>query len=684
VDGLWIAAHGRKKKKDNQQQPLNSIKVCHCLVLCYHTNDEVYDKCKGIKSMTILTAENLSKNYGERILLNNVNFSIEDGDKIGLIGVNGAGKSTFLKMVADLEVLDGGKLIKGSAVQIEYLPQEPEFDDEATVILQVFKGNSPVMQLLREYEQVLEQSSKRPDDMEWQKKLIELNRQMDIHDAWQLESSAKAILTKLGITDFSATIGNLSGGQKKRIALASALINPSDLLILDEPTNHIDNDTVAWLEDFIAKRKGALLMVTHDRYFLDRVATRIIELDQGQLYSYDGNYSTFVTMKAEREEQRASSERKRQNLFRHELAWIRRGAQARSTKQKARIERFEELSAQKPKNSAGEVEISVGSSRLGRKILSLENVSKEFDGIPFIHDFNYTLLRDDRVGIVGPNGSGKSTLLNLIAGRLACSAGTVEVGQTVKIGYFSQENGEMNQELRVIDYIKEEAGYITTADGQSISAGQMLERFLFPSSVQWMPIAKLSGGEKRRLYLLRILMSSPNVLLLDEPTNDLDIPTLSVLENYLDDFPGAVVAVSHDRYFLDRLVDKIFAFEGDGVITQYIGGYSSYIENRKLSAKETLPKSAKNEKNITEKDPARARPRKFSFKEQREYEQIEGLIADAEQELEKINMAINSAGSNFELLQGLVSSKQQWEHELDALLERWAYLTEVAEEMQKN
>ncbi|MHC1746551.1 MAG: ABC-F family ATP-binding cassette domain-containing protein [Negativicutes bacterium] len=634
--------------------------------------------------MTILTAENLSKNYGERILLNSVNFSIEDGDKIGLIGVNGAGKSTFLKMVADLEVSDGGKLIKGSALKIEYLPQEPEFDDEATVILQVFKGNSPVMQLLREYEQVLEQSSKRPDDMECQKKLIELNRQMDIHDAWQLESSAKAILTKLGITDFSATIGNLSGGQKKRIALASALINPSDLLILDEPTNHIDNDTVAWLEDFIAKRKGALLMVTHDRYFLDRVATRIIELDQGQLYSYAGNYSTFVTMKAEREEQRAGSERKRQNLFRHELAWIRRGAQARSTKQKARIERFEELSAQKPRNSAGAVEISVGSSRLGRKILSLENISKGFDGIPFIHDFSYTLLRDDRVGIVGPNGSGKSTLLNLIAGRLACSAGMVEVGQTVKIGYFSQENAEMNQEMRVIDYIKEEAGYITTADGQSISAGQMLERFLFPSSVQWMPIAKLSGGEKRRLYLLRILMSSPNVLLLDEPTNDLDIPTLSVLENYLDDFPGAVVAVSHDRYFLDRLVDKIFAFEGDGLVTQYTGGYSSYIENRKLSEKEALPKSAKHEKNAAEKDPARSQPRKFSFKEQREYEQIEGLIADAEQELGKIDTAIYSAGSNFELLQSLVSSKQQWEHELDALLERWAYLTEVAEEMQKN
>lgn len=634
--------------------------------------------------MTILTAENLSKNYGERILLNNVNFSIEEGDKIGLIGVNGAGKSTFLKMIAGLEVLDAGKLIKGSAVQIEYLPQEPEFDDEAAVILQVFKGNSPVMQLLREYEQVLEQSFKRPDDKECQKKLIELNRQMDIHDAWQLESSAKAILTKLGITDFSAAIGNLSGGQKKRIALASALINASDLLILDEPTNHIDNDTVAWLEDFIAKRKGALLMVTHDRYFLDRVATRIIELDQGQLYSYAGNYSTFVTMKAEREEQRASSERKRQNLFRHELAWIRRGAQARSTKQKARIERFEELSAQKPKSSAGEVEISVGSSRLGRKILSLENISKEFDGIPFIHDFSYTLLRDDRVGIVGPNGSGKSTLLNLIAGQLTCSAGTIEVGQTVKIGYFSQENGEMNQELRVIDYIKEEAGYITTADGQSISAGQMLERFLFPSSVQWMPIAKLSGGEKRRLYLLRILMSSPNVLLLDEPTNDLDIPTLSVLENYLDDFPGAVIAVSHDRYFLDRLVDKIFAFEGDGLITQYSGGYSSYIENRKLREKETLPKSAKNEKTITEKDPARLRPRKFSFKEQREYEQIEGRIADAEQELEKINRAIHSAGSNFELLQGLVSSKQQMEQELDELLERWAYLTEAAEEMQKN
>ncbi len=634
--------------------------------------------------MAIITAENVTKTYGEKNLLDNVSFSIEAGDKIGLIGVNGAGKSTFLRMVAGLEVAESGKFIRGGNVQIEYLPQEPDFDPEATVIMQVFKGNSPVMQLLREYEQTLEQSCIYPDQAKWQTKLIELNRQMDINDAWQLESSAKTVLTRLGITDFSATIGTLSGGQKKRIALASALINPSDLLILDEPTNHIDNDTVAWLEDFIAKRKGALLMVTHDRYFLDRVATRIIELEQGQLYSYAGNYSTFVTMRAEREEQREGTERKRQNLFRNELAWIRRGAQARSTKQKARIERFEELSAQKPRVNTSAMEISVGSSRLGRKILSLENVTKSFGDAALIRDFNYTLLRDDRVGIVGPNGSGKSTLLNLITGQLLCSSGSIDVGQTVKIGYFSQENDEMNQELRVIEYIKEEAGYITAADGETISAGQMLERFLFPSAMQWMPIAKLSGGEKRRLYLLRILMSSPNVLILDEPTNDLDIPTLSILEDYLDDFPGAVITVSHDRYFLDRLVDKIFAFEGDGVIRQYNGGYSAYLENRKPLEPQAAAKSEKSEKNNVVKDPDKARPRKLSFKEQREYEQIDGQIAACEQELKQVNAGIDSAGSDFTLLQNLVSSKEALEHKLDELLERWAYLTELAEEMQKN
>ncbi|MBP1765685.1 MAG: ettA [Firmicutes bacterium] len=634
--------------------------------------------------MAIITAENVTKTYGEKILLDNVSFSIEAGDKIGLIGVNGAGKSTFLRMVAGLEVAESGKFIRGGNVQVEYLPQEPDFDPEATVIMQVFKGNSPVMQLLREYEQTLEQSCIYPEQTKWQTKLIELNRQMDINDAWQLESSAKTVLTRLGITDFSATIGTLSGGQKKRVALASALINPSDLLILDEPTNHIDNDTVAWLEDFIAKRKGALLMVTHDRYFLDRVATRIIELEQGQLYSYAGNYSTFVTMRAEREEQRESTERKRQNLFRHELAWIRRGAQARSTKQKARIERFEELAAQKPKVNAGAMEISVGSSRLGRKILSLENVTKSFGDTVLIQDFNYTLLRDDRVGIVGPNGSGKSTLLNLITGQLLCSSGSIDVGQTVKIGYFSQENEEMNQELRVIEYIKEEAGYITAADGQTISAGQMLERFLFSSAMQWMPIAKLSGGEKRRLYLLRILMSSPNVLILDEPTNDLDIPTLSILEDYLDDFPGAVITVSHDRYFLDRLVDKIFAFEGDGVIRQYNGGYSAYLENRKPSERPAAVKPEKNEKNNVVKELDKARSRKLGFKEQREYEQIDGLIAAVEQELKQVNKGIDLAGSDFALLQNLVSSKEALERELDELLERWAYLTELAEEMQKN
>ncbi|HEY3423363.1 MAG TPA: ABC-F family ATP-binding cassette domain-containing protein, partial [Negativicutes bacterium] len=609
-------------------------------------------------------------------------FGIDEGDKIGLIGVNGTGKSTFLKVIAGVETADAGKVTMGSSVQVAYLPQNPQFDVQATVLEQVFKGSTPVMQLLREYEQALTQAHSQPGDPVWQKKLISLSQQMDAKDAWQLESDAKTILTKLGVDDFTATIGTLSGGQRKRIALACALINPADLLILDEPTNHIDNDTVAWLEQYLHKRKGALLMITHDRYFLDRVTNRMIEIDKGKLYSYIGNYSTFLETKAEREEQQEGSERKRQNLLRNELAWMRRGAKARSTKQKARIERFEELSAEKIDVGNNKLELAVGASRLGRKIIELEHISKQFDGKILIRDFSYIVLKDDRVGIVGPNGSGKSTLLNMITGRLAPDSGEVEIGQTVKIGYFSQESSEMNEELRVIDYIKEEAHFLPAADGGMISASQMLERFLFPPGVQWMPIVKLSGGEKRRLYLLRVLMGSPNVLLLDEPTNDLDVQTLTILEDYLDDFPGAVITVSHDRYFLDRVVEKIFALEEAGEIKPYNGGYSDYRESLKLIAMEVNDKEKESAaKNPSTTDKPKARPRKFSFKEQREYEQIDDLIAGLERELQEIAAKINTAGSNFELLQELVAGQRQLECKLDEQLERWTYLNELAEQM---
>lgn len=633
--------------------------------------------------MNLLSIENLAKSYGERVLFANVSFGVDEGDKIGLIGVNGTGKSTFLKTVAGIEPADAGKVTLASGIQVGYLPQNPELDAGSTVLAQVFKGGAPVMRLIREYEQTLEAVSLQPADSGRQKRLIDLSQQMDAMDAWQLESSAKAILTKLGISDFTAIVGTLSGGQRKRIALASALVNPADLLILDEPTNHIDNDMVAWLEQYLQTYKGALLLVTHDRYFLDRVVNRIVEIDKGQMYTYGGNYSIFLEKKAEREEQQAGSERKRQNLFRNELAWIKRGARARTTKQKARIERFEQLSAQKADLEATKLELEAVASRLGRKIIELEHIHQGFGDRALIRDFSYIVLRDDRVGIVGPNGSGKSTLLNIIAGRLAADSGTVEVGQTVKIGYFSQESSEMDEGLRVIDYIKEEANVIITADGGAISASQMLERFLFPPNMQWMPIAKLSGGERRRLYLLKILMGAPNVLLLDEPTNDLDIQTLTILEDYLDDFPGAVIVVSHDRYFLDRVADKIFAFEG-GVIRQYSGGYSDYRD------KYLPPEPAANNKMRSSevKKPATAgevkKPRRFTFNEQREYEQIDDVIAGVERQLQEVVAQIGAAGSDFELLQKLVAVQKELECELDGLLERWTYLNELAEEMSKN
>lgn len=632
--------------------------------------------------MLLLSLEDLGKSYGERVLFQNVTFGIDTGDKIGLIGVNGTGKSTFLKTIAGIETADSGKVIRANGARVEYLPQNPDFDAGATVLEQIFKGYSPVMQLIRDYEQALDNVRRQPGHTEWQQALISLTQQMDTNDAWQLESDAKAILTKLGINDFAALVSTLSGGQRKRVALAGALINPADLLILDEPTNHIDNDTVAWLEQYLYKHKGALLMITHDRYFLDRVANRVIELDKGKLYTYAGNYSKFLELKTAREELQEAGERKRQNLLRNELAWIKRGARARSTKQKARIERFEQLSAVKTETSDGTLDLTVGASRLGRKIIELEHICQSFAAELFIKDFSYIVLKDDRVGIVGPNGSGKTTLLNIIAGQLQPDSGRVEIGQTVKIGHFSQENSEMDENLRVIDYIKEEAHIIPSADGGTISAAQMLERFLFPPTLQWMPIAKLSGGEKRRLYLLKVLMGAPNVLLLDEPTNDLDIQTLTILEDYLDDFGGAVITVSHDRYFLDRVVGKIFAFEGGGMIRQYVGDYSDYQEKSRLMAADAGEKTKASPvtKQAVTAEP-KERPLKFTFKEQREYEQIDDVISGVEQELKAVTAAINDAGSNFELLQELVGVQEQLEKRLDELLDRWTYLNELAEKV---
>lgn len=638
--------------------------------------------------MNILSAEKISKSYSEKILFNDISLSINEGDKIGVIGVNGTGKSTLLKVIAGVETVDAGKILSGSGMTIEYLSQNPFFEEGVTVLQQVFKGNSPVMELLREYEDTLHRVSEGAHDSSLEKRLLLLTQRMDSLEAWTLENEAKAILTRLGIHDFHARVSTLSGGQKKRVAMAGALIHPADLLILDEPTNHIDNDTVDWLENYLNRRKGALLMVTHDRYFLDRVVNRIIELDGGKLYSYPANYTKFLELKAEREEMGQATERKRQGLLRRELEWIRRGAQARSTKQKARIERFEKLQEEQGPASYGKVEMIAGSARLGRKTIELEHASKSFSGREIIKDFNYILLRDDRVGIIGPNGSGKSTLLNMIAGRLQPDAGSVTLGETVKIGFFTQENEDMNENLRVIEYIREEAEHLVTPEG-SLSASQMLERFLFPPGMQWTPIAKLSGGEKRRLYLLRILMGAPNILLLDEPTNDLDIQTLTILESYLEEFAGAVVVVSHDRYFLDRIVEKIFSFEGEGAIDSYAGNYSDYQERVRQRAAELTESKPKPEGDKKDKSAETIlnktqRPQKLTFKEQREFEQIDSQIADLEKGLGEVEEQMNTASSDFSLLQELLARKKQLEDRLEAAMERWVYLNELAEEIEKN
>ena len=633
--------------------------------------------------MNLLTVENLAKSYGERILFEQVSLSINSGDKIGLIGVNGTGKTTFLRVLTGREPADAGKISLGSGVRLEYLSQNPDFAEQATVLDQIFQGNSPAMQAIREYEQALEHLQLRPEDPALQARLIRCSQQMDATHAWKMESEAKTILSKLGIVDFSVPVSELSGGQRKRVALAAALIQPADLLILDEPTNHVDNDMVTWLEQYLQSYSGALLMITHDRYFLDRVVNRIIEIDRGRLYGYSGNYGDFLLLKAEREEQQESSERKRQNLLRNELAWIRRGAQARSTKQKARIERFEQLSSQKTNVSVGKLEIEAGATRLGRKIIELDRVHFGYEETALIRDFSYNLLKDDRLGIIGPNGSGKTTLLELIAGRLSPTQGSVEIGLTVKIGYFSQESSEMDESLRVIEYIREEANFITTLDGADISASQMLERFLFPPQVQWLPIAKLSGGERRRLFLLRILMGAPNVLLLDEPTNDLDVQTLTVLEDYLDDFPGAVVVVSHDRYFLDRVADKLLAFEGDGQIRQYVGGYTDYQEKKTSQMTVQIDKATKT---AADKPAAVATTRvlrKFSFNEQREYDTIETEISDVEAALQAVAGEIDAAGADFVLLQKLTSRQTELSEKLAALLDRWTVLEELAEAIRR-
>lgn len=605
-------------------------------------------------------------------------------EKIGLIGVNGTGKSTLLKIIAGAEIPDDGTITKANKVRIEYLPQNPYYDENATVLEQVFKGTCEEMKIIGNYQDVLDKINKSYDE-KLNDRLLKLQEKMDALNLWDLESSAKTVLTKLGIKDFNQKVKELSGGQRKRVSLASALITPCELLILDEPTNHLDNDTIDWLETYLNSFKGSILMITHDRYFLDRVTNRILELDKGILYSYEGNYSVFLEKKMNRLQLAESMEAKRQNLLRKELAWVRRGAKARTTKQKARLQRFDELSNKNDYTPEDKLEISVGSSRLGKKIIEIENLSKSFDGRTFIDNLDYTLARTDRIGIVGRNGLGKSTLIRLLNGELKPDSGTISIGETVKIGCFNQDTSKMHPDMRAIDYIKEESDYITTADGHKITASQMCEKFLFNGTLQYTHIKNLSGGEKRRLQLLRVLMMAPNVLLLDEPTNDLDIDTLSRLEDYLDDFNGVLICVSHDRYFLDRVCNKIFAYEGRGKINIYTGNYSDYLDYREQEniefeefedkVKEEKPKAPKKEKPKAKNKP------KFSYNEQREFDTIDEDIEKLEDKIASLEEDTSKYATDFTKLQEIMDEKTKLENELQVKYERWEYLNNLAEEI---
>lgn len=632
--------------------------------------------------MNLLTLENISKSYSEKKLIENISLGINDGEKIGLIGVNGTGKSTLLKIIAGVEEYDSGNIIKTNGIRIEYLPQNPEYNEDDTVLDQVFNGTSEELKLISQYQKVLEEVNSNYSD-ELNRKLLSLQEKIDTLNLWDLESEAKSILTKLGINDFNKKIGELSGGQRKRVSLASALITPCELLILDEPTNHLDNDTIDWLEEYINARKGSLLMITHDRYFLDRVTNRIIELDKGRLFSYEGNYSTFLERKSERLSLEASLEDKRQNLIRKELAWVRRGARARSTKQKARLQRFDELVSQDNLNSDENIEISVGSSRLGNKIIEIHNVSKSFGNKNIIDNLDYTVARNDRIGIIGKNGMGKSTLINIINGKLDPDKGYVSIGETVKLGCFSQDDAHMDPDMRAIDYVKEDSDYIETSDGTKITASQMCERFLFNGTMQYTLIGRLSGGERRRLHLLRTLMSAPNVLLLDEPTNDLDIQTLNILEDYLDEFSGVVITVSHDRYFLDRICNKIFAYEGNGKIHVYTGNYTNYLIYREVQGIEfenTEIESKSENKTIKKEKPKSEKKLKFTYNEQREFETIDRDIEKLEQSIESLEESTSKYATDFTKLQKILDEKANLEKELEHKYERWEYLNNLADE----
>ncbi|MEL6457132.1 MAG: ABC-F family ATP-binding cassette domain-containing protein [Cyanobacteria bacterium J06621_15] len=639
--------------------------------------------------MGVITLQSVKKDFGIKEILKDASFSLSADEKVGLIGTNGSGKSTLLKMIAGIEPIDGGEIIVNPGAKVIYLPQQPDLDENLTVLEQIFADSGEQMKLVREYEEISDKLAKNPQDNQLLSRLGEVTQRMDIIGAWEVETNAKIILSQLGITNFDAKIGTLSGGYRKRIALATALLSEPDLLLMDEPTNHLDADSVEWLQSYLNRRNGALLLITHDRYFLDKVTNRIIEIDRGDFYTYSGNYSYYLQKKAEAEESAASSQRKFKGVLRRELEWLKKGPKARSTKQKARIDRIREMQGTEFKQSQGKVDISTASRRIGKKVIEVNNVSKAYGEKTLFTDFTYEFSPEDRVGIIGENGAGKSTLINIITGREQPDTGEVDIGSTVYIGYFDQHSEELigNDSQRVIDYIKEEgAEFIETADGTRISASQMLERFLFPPNQQYAPINKLSGGEKRRLFLLRILMSAPNVLILDEPTNDLDVQTLAVLEDYLEDFKGCVIVVSHDRYFLDRTIDRIFALENKK-IREYPGNYSVYLDfKRAEEAKEkelqaelekSKPKveTQKVENNVEKKD--NNKKKRLSNWERKEFEQLEGKIAKLEDEKTEAEMALTKAAGDYSKVQELYEKVEKLKEEIETSTERWMELAEI-------
>lgn len=625
--------------------------------------------------MNLLTLENVSHYYSERLLLDQVNLLINDGDRIGLIGRNGSGKTTLLRLIAGLETPRDGRVSRIGNIRVQYLPQEPHLDENLTVLDAVFQSDAPQMRLLHDFNRASDRLHHDPHNPAWQADFAELSHQMDHTGGWAAEADAKTILTRLGITQFDAPIATLSGGQYKRVALAHALLDPADLLILDEPTNHIDADTIAWLEEYLRKRPGALLMVTHDRYFLERVVNKIVELDRRQLVMYAGNYGRYLEQRTRRDEQLSTAETKRQGILRRELEWLRRGAQARSTKQKARKQRIEELREIQYDRGDERVALALASRRLGKRVLEATGLSKSYGDLTLFQNLDFHLDPGDRIGVIGPNGAGKSTFLDVLAGKTAADSGTVNWGQTVQLGYYDQHASGLPENKRVIEYINSIAPNIRTTDGEKVEAAQMLEWFLFTRPEQQSHISSLSGGERRRLYLLATLIHQPNVLFLDEPTNDLDVQTLAVLEQFLDNFEGCLVVVSHDRFFLDRNVDFLASFE-DGVLgTRYPTPFESY---QQLRAAESQPAPPPSPAKPSPPPPKMAeRPRKLTFQEKRELEQLDTAVPTLEARIAELEIAINQAGGDYARLQTLVDELERAKVELDTAVTRWLELSEI-------